>query len=188
MKGLKVWTLLSVLMLAAAGCGSDNDDDDDNNSGGGGGGEQTPTTGQEIVLTSKMTFTTDADNGFETEGDDFDVDFNGSLRLPQQLDVKEGNSGVGWARLEVGDRKFCYRGNASDGDTADGSAYTLENEAFSNDIPCSELGNDSPDPVLSVDPDKDIEFEIETPGCSLGGGACEDTTVEARIDVLESDA
>lgn len=87
----------------------------------------------------------------------------------------------------MGDRKFCYQGNATDESAPNGSAYAFHNEAFSDDLPCSALGNENAGLLVDVVPDDDIELDFGLPVCSFEDDACVDTVIRAVIEVVESD-
>lgn len=203
MKKLKLSSIFLILFIVLSGCAGDSDDNDDRNTNT--SGEETPTPdpdpnpepdpdqapGDEITLEASIDFSDGTDGRVEGEyatvDGEYDVMFTGTIRIPVKIDVVDGNSGVGWTGITVGERKFCYKGNASDTQTPDGDAYELMNEAITLDLPCVPVGFDNPDPVVEVTPESDLKLHIEIPGCAFGQGACLDTNIEAKVEVESND-
>lgn len=114
------------------------------------------------------------------------TNFTGRLRIPGELEVLRGNSGVGWAGLTIGDRKFCYQGNAISEQTGGGDFYFLRNEAFNVLAPCLLRGEAMFETEAQVGAGDLVSLAIEEPGCSLEAGTCVSTQTRATLEILET--
>ena len=102
--------------------------------------------------------------------------------VPRVVDVKEGNAGVGWMSLTVGERKFCFRGNASNSLINDGDSFVLHSEKEHVDQQCrSREGRIAYDQFLEVNRGDEVVMSILGGGCSTSAATCKTTIVELNF-------
>ena len=171
---------LSLLFIALffVGCGSKNSS--------GSAANDTSTTapvtpvGEDFAITASRTY-----NPSSWSNGSYTASFPAFYRVPLQIQVISGNSGTGWSSLVVGDRKFCYQGNASNNHTPNGNLFMLKNERTSVSTDCSSGSNIIVfDQNISLQSGTQISLSVNGGGCSNSAGACLNTQVSAVIEFI----
>lgn len=103
-----------------------------------------------------------------------------NYEVPERVDIDFGNSGTGWLSLVIGNRRFCFQGNASNNSTANGTAFLLIREKAVVTEDChTNLHNQPANRIVQISQGTEIRLSIPGGGCS--SGACQDTGVELRL-------
>ena len=165
--------ILAVSLLLVQACGYQGDTERQ--------GFTPPLPADTVTLESSLTF-----GPLERLPGEMVMDFAAIMEVPSELTVEQGNSGVGWASLRVGSRKFCYQGNAISERTGGGSLYFLRYEQDVFAISCATGGEIAFDPEVIVEEGSLIRLMIEDPGCSVEAGACSLIRVRATLPVLDT--
>jgi hypothetical protein len=106
----------------------------------------------------------------------------GTYKIESEIPVLEGNSGKGWLGLTIGNRKFCYQGNASNAATVDGDKFILNKELSDISANCESTEYDMPFTTeVEISFHDQIELVIEGGGCAVGLGACLSTSVSTVL-------
>lgn len=90
------------------------------------------------------------------------------LLIPEYFEVMpEGNSGTGWLVVQVGEKQFCYQGNASNNNATNGSQFVLKYFRDDTDS-CWAKGAQkiSGEQKVEIDPEKSTSVTISGGGCS----------------------
>jgi hypothetical protein len=109
----------------------------------------------------------------------------GDFTMPSVINVQNevGNAGTGWTSITVGDRKFCYQGDAaSDVDTSDQFFLIKEkNNILAN---CNDPAGDITfDLIVIVEQGDLIKMELHGGGCSLINPiTCQNTEIGAVLE------
>ncbi|MEX0799280.1 MAG: hypothetical protein WD025_07530 [Bacteriovoracaceae bacterium] len=122
----------------------------------------------------------------ERTSQDVELSFSARLQIPNEVDVLQGNSGVGWASLLAGGSKFCYQGNAISERTGGGNVYFLRHEAPDLLSLCSLGGEVVFGPEAQVEKGSVVRLTIENAGCSIESGTCQRTRARAVLEVLQT--
>ena len=172
---MKMLSIFGLILLIS--CGKENGGAENPVSSGTGSlGNLTP---EDIVLSASRRYAPSQFNSHELT-----VEKEGHYLIPTEIEVLDGNSGKGWLQLRVGDRKFCFQGNASSPQSTDGTLFVARWEKSDLSEPCHSSGAKIPfNSSVSV-LTGDI-VKLDGGGCAKGHGACLFTEVEVRLNLQE---
>lgn len=143
--------------------------------------------GNVVVTPTDLSFTASRDynpSSFNSYNDTIDVP--GNYQVPSQINVVFGNSATGWLSLVIGNRKFCYQGNASNNQVANGTKFLIKWEKSNINEDCTSGNFKIPfNNSLTVAKDDVIGLSVNGGGCSSNAGTCLYTEVTVTILVVE---
>lgn len=166
---------LVLLSLTFIGCGKSSDTSNPENS------PATPAIQRDIVFEAARGYNPSSWSNYTEE-----IVKDADARLPIELEVVEGNSGTGWTSITTPERKFCYRGNASNNNTANGTKFILAKEKTVLTEECHQTANDDVyDLDINLQTGQEIKVSVHGGGCSNSRGTCLNTTVKGSIEIIE---
>lgn len=144
-------------------------------------------TGGVQAIPEDLTFIASRSYGPSTFSDYVDsISVSAEYEVPLEAEVITGNSGTGWLELIVGNRKFCYQGNASNNQTPNGTKFILQWEKTNLSAPCHSSSGKIPySTTYHAQAGDEIRLSVNGGGCSNSSGACVYT--EARLDLFLKD-
>jgi hypothetical protein len=110
-----------------------------------------------------------------------DVEKEASYLLPMEINVLQGNAGKGWIELIVGNKKFCYKGQAKH-KAQFNKVFRLKFQKKNVKDECKKKKtNVALDPVVSLKKNTVLKLNLLGGGCSKTFNTCKYTEVEAEL-------
>lgn len=158
--------LASVTLLVLVSCGDDSGDRDFSIA--------LPT--DEITLVSTIDF-----EPIQRESGFYTVQSQGTFEIPALIEITRGNTGTGFASLVIGQRKYCYQGQAIDEREINDQGYFFLYQKENILTGCSGLDRGIAifEPRVNVVSGDQIRLTIESGGCILEENTCIPT--EAKV-------
>lgn len=90
-----------------------------------------------------------------------------TLMIPEYFNVMpDGNAGTGWLVVQIGEKQFCYQGNASNNNATNGTQFILKYYRDDSES-CWSRG------AVKISGEQNVEFDPEkTTSVTISGGGC----------------
>ena len=147
-------------------------------SGGDGNGKSSQAL-REISLNASRDYRPSSWNNYEDNAEQ-----TGEFLIPEIISTIEGNTGTGWLSLAIGERKFCYQGDARNNNSGDGDSFIIKKEKTDLNEDCFKNSNDQNYALeVLINEGDSVTLSVNGGGC---GSLCEYTEVVAKLSPVAS--